>query len=67
MKALSNIKVGDTVIRYLGGIPMPLKVTSITEERIVCGAWEFSRRNGAELDEDLGWTEQQTGSYIVAE
>ena len=27
--------------------------------------WEFSRRNGAEIDEELGWGETVTGSFIV--
>ena len=43
---------------------MSLKVTALTQDRIICGCWEFSRRNGAEIDEDIGWNEQQTGSFI---
>lgn len=28
--------------------------------------WTFSRNTGAEIDEDLGWDEQRTGSYIIS-
>ena len=62
---LRNIRSGDTVERMLCGmLPMQLLVTEVTEDRIVCGAWEFSRANGAELDEALGWTGDESGSYI---
>jgi len=62
---LDKIQVGDTVTRLLAGeIPMPLKVTGVTEDRIYCGPWEFSRKNGAEIDEEMGWDEQNTGSFI---
>ena len=63
---LTDIQVGDTVTRTLGsgGPTMSLKVTALTQDRIICGCWEFSRRNGAEIDEDIGWNEQQTGSFI---
>ena len=48
------IKVGDTVTRMLSGtIPMELKVSEITEDRIVCGPWEFDRTTGHEIDEDI--------------
>lgn len=51
-----SIKVGDTVTRILAGeIRMPLKVTAITETRIICGPWEFDKNTGGEIDEDLGW------------
>ena len=33
---------------------MRLKVTQLTADRIICGAWEFDRQTGAEIDEDLG-------------
>ena len=66
---LDKINVGDTVYRRFGtGTPVhELKVTAVDEHRIYCGAWTFSRRNGAEIDEDLGWDEHETGSYITAE
>lgn len=49
-------KVGDKVVRVIGGmVEMPLTVTEVTENKIVCGAWEFDRATGAEIDEDLGW------------
>jgi hypothetical protein len=63
---LKELAVGDRVVRMLAGtIPMELVVTAVTEERIICGAWEFDRTTGAEIDEDLGWGPQGTGSYLV--
>ena len=62
---LRNIQPGDTVERMLCGmLPMLLHVTDVTEDRIVCDTWEFSRVNGAELDEVLGWTGTDSGSFI---
>jgi hypothetical protein len=62
---LRNIRTGDTVERVLCGmLPMQLKVSQVTKHRIICGTLEFSRANGAELDEDLGWTGGESGSYI---
>ena len=43
---------------------MPLKVTDITETRIICGPWEFSRETGGEIDEELGWDGINTGSLL---
>lgn len=63
-KALNDVQVGDSVIRDLGGVAMPLQVTTITPTEIHCGHWIFSRRTGGEIDPDLGWNEAQTGSYI---
>jgi hypothetical protein len=56
-KKLAEIAVGDFGLRWFGGIPKPmrLKVTQLTAARILCGAWEFDRRTGAEIDEYLGW------------
>ena len=62
---LRNIRAGDMVERLLCGmLPMQLRVSQVTNDRIICGAWEFSRANGAELDEDLGWTGGESGSVI---
>lgn len=61
---IDRLKVGDTVTRMLSTIPMQLKITKITDSRIICGEWEFSKRNGAEMDEYMGWNEEQTGSYL---
>lgn len=61
------IEVGQTVTRMLAGsVPMELKVTQVTETTIVCGAWVFDKRTGAEIDDDLGWgpAPKMTGSYI---
>lgn len=64
------VRVGDHVMRMLAGrIPMPLKVTAMTADRIICGEWQFDRETGAEIDDDLGWgpPPRVTGSYIELE
>lgn len=61
---MEDIKIGDEVIRYLGNIPIPMKVTKVTENKIHCGAWKFDKKTGAEIDKDLGWGPQGTGSYL---
>lgn len=65
----AEIKVGQFVTRMIAGtIPMELRVTEITEDRIYCGGWEFDRATGAEIDDDLGWGPPpkypHTGSFI---
>jgi hypothetical protein len=62
---LTKVKVDDIVLRTLGadGPEMRLRVTKI-DDYIHCGDWKFSKQNGAEIDEDLGWNERYTGSYI---
>lgn len=67
-KKLRDVAVGDGVFRFIGdsNSPMPLKVTAVTEDRIICGEWEFDKRTGAEIDELLGWGAAMTGSYILA-
>lgn len=68
LKTLYDVAVGDTVFRFVGGNAalMPLQVTAVTEDRIICGGWEFDKRTGAEIDELLGWGPSLTGSYILA-
>ena len=62
---LQNVRPGDTVERMLCGmLPMQLRVTQVTEDRVICGDWEFSRVNGAEIDDELGWTGGESGSFI---
>ena len=64
-KTLHEVQVGEIVERLMGGeVPMQLKVTGVTRDRIFCGPYEFSRKNGAEIDDDLGWDEHATGSTI---
>lgn len=67
MESKLNIKVGDIVTRFMGcerEVMMDLAVTEITDTLIVCGAWTFDRNNGAEIDEELGWDANGTGSFI---
>ena len=68
MKKLTNVKIGDTVTRWLGGtVPMTLRVTGISHAAIECGPYTFNRATGAEMDEDLDWgpPPKTTGSYIA--
>lgn len=47
-----SIKEGDIIERLLAfSIPMNLKVTSVLEDVITCGYWEFERDTGLEIDE----------------
>ncbi len=66
------LKVGDTVTRMLSGVsPMKLKITDIINNEpgmvpcVVCGPWMFDYFSGAEIDEELGWDENGTGSYLL--
>ncbi len=62
-----NLRVGDVVVRMLAGtLPIKLQVSDITDQLIVCSAWQFDRATGAEIDEELGWGPPplMTGSYI---
>ena len=62
-----DTKVGNKVTRMLAGtIPMILVVTEVTDDKIVCGWWEFDKVTGAEIDEDLDWgpPPKLTGSFL---
>jgi len=61
---LHGLKAGDQVHRFLGLVPMLLRVSQVTPDRVICGAWEFDRATGAEIDEELGWGTGGTGSFI---
>jgi len=61
---LSELRVGDVVTRNMAGVIMKFKVTEIIGNYIYCGAWKFSATNGAEIDEELGWDERRSGSFI---
>jgi len=47
------MKKGDVVIRNMFGIRMELYVTDVTNDRIICGDWEFDKKTGAEIDDML--------------
>lgn len=64
-RMFENYKTGDIVTRMLGGIlPQELTVTEVTDDLIICGPWRFSKTNGLEIDEDLGWDETHSGSFL---
>jgi len=60
------LKVGDEVTRMLAGsIPMTLRGVAIDDKFIHCGGgWKFDKATGAEIDEELGWNVNSTGSYL---
>ena len=61
-----NVKVGDIVTRNLCGILMEMRVTKVDDKLITAGmGWTFDRETGAEIDDDCGWTNEHTGSYLV--
>lgn len=63
-----EVNVGDKVTRIMAGkLMMYLTVTEITDKLIICGPWEFSRENGMEIDEDLGWDENGSGSWLLSQ
>lgn len=63
---LRNLKVGDVVERYMGGqVAMELIITEVTDDRIICGPWEFDRTYGYEIDEDLGWGAVRGGAIVT--
>jgi hypothetical protein len=64
--ALGDVLVGDIVDRIMCGVPMmKLAVTEVTEERVICGSWQFDKKTGGEIDEDMDWTPSSTGSFIA--
>jgi hypothetical protein len=55
-----NPVVGQFIVRLLAeDVPMHLRVTEVTEDRIYCGArgvgYAFDRETGTEIDEEIGW------------
>lgn len=66
--SLKDVKVGDTLVRMLGGtVPMTLAVTNVGDDYVHCGPYMFERATGAEYDPDLGWGSEfgATGSFIA--
>ena len=59
---------GDVVRRNMCGVVMDLQVSDVLNGLITCaGGWTFDAKTGNEIDEDLGWNNQRTGSYISLE
>lgn len=65
------VKAGDMVSRQFGndGPIMTLHVTSVDDKFIYCGppgdGWKFDRATGAEVDEELEWGPNGTGSVLI--
>jgi len=63
-----SLRPGDKVTRLLcGSIPMEITVTKVDDTLVHCGDWTFDIMTGAEVDEDLGWGPQGTGSVLKKE
>jgi hypothetical protein len=73
----SYLKPGDKVIRLMGGkVPLDMYVVKIEDGLIHANdvrspiaddepLWKFDIRNGAEIDEHMGWTSEKTGSMLL--
>lgn len=63
----NHVKPGDKLTRVISGsVKMTVTVQAIDELFVYCrGEWKFSRLTGGEVDEDLGWTATQTGSWLM--
>lgn len=70
-----DLKIGDELIRSLGGVMMVVVVGYIDDKVFKVGSkdgtiswdigWTFNKETGLEIDEDLGWDGvTKTGSYI---
>ncbi len=47
MTGFEKLRVGDVVVRMLAGtLPIKLQVSDITEQLIVCSAWQFDKVTG---------------------
>lgn len=64
MNNLSELKIGDIVERNMCGVLMQFKITHVMGNYIYCGPYKFSMKTGAEIDEELGWDENKSGSFI---
>jgi hypothetical protein len=64
---LTSLQPGDTVKRTCGSVvSTELLVSEVDDEFVHCGPWKFSKRTSAEVNEELGWDEENTGSLISA-
>lgn len=62
---MKNLRPGDPVTRWLAAtIPIDMTVTAIHDGLIWCGPWSFDPRNRAEVDPELGFGPNCSGSYI---
>jgi len=73
-----NLKVGDKVVRKLGGLlVIPMEVAQVTSDQVVCSPVEggrtlplkytFDLATGMEIDDGMEWGPKYgaTGSYLV--
>lgn len=75
-----NVKVGDIVTRNMCGILIKMQVATVDDKLLHCRLykpcgryaelaanelWTFDRETGAEIDEELGWGNGGTGSYLM--
>ncbi len=62
-----SIKVGQIAVRNMCGVKMELKVTKIDLLYIYCGPWKFDIHTLLEIDEELGWDNKVSGSFLEIE
>jgi hypothetical protein len=61
----AKIQVGDIIVRNMVGCIMELYVTEIDDKFIYAGGgWKFDKQTGNEIDEDLKWDNNHSGSFI---
>ena len=75
-----NVKVGDIVTRNMCEILIKMQVAKVDDKLIYCqlykpegkwaelakdAIWTFDRQTGAEIDDELGWGNARTGSYLM--
>jgi hypothetical protein len=74
-KGFTHLKIGDKVTRLLGGeMPMEMVVSNVKGELIYCCPAElgvnagfyytFDGNTGAEIDDEMGWGNNGTGSFL---
>lgn len=61
---MKELKIGDLVVRNMCGVKMSLKISNIDNKFIYCGPRKFDKFTGAEVDEELGWDNFLTGSFL---
>ena len=67
--SFAYLKPGDKIVRLIAGsVPMTMVVDRIESNLIhMHGGWTFDVNTGAEVDEDLGWGNEHTGSFLVGD
>ena len=63
---LQTVAPGTLVTRLVGGIvSSELLATAVDDDFIYCATLKFSKKTSAEINEELGWDENNTGALLV--